>query len=257
MAVKASDIKGLDIFSLSDKKSIKKAKEVLFNSEAKKVEGVVVDESGIMSEGKAILIGDIKSIGSDAIVVESKSVIKKESELPENIKKLVKEKKGPPKVKMMTKDGQKLGKASDFLFNPDSGEIEEIKVSGGKQLIKAEDIISIGVKSIVVKAGVKKKDKSESEDFGAQKVINKVTKKVKQIPGVQKAAEKVKQVTGYKEEDGSPPPKGKKQDNGKDKKTNSAVKDLKAEGIEVRGKTKTKDQSQDRLRGSFDPNKKT
>lgn len=77
MSIKASSIKGLSIFDLSQSKNIEKAKDVVYNPDLKKIEAILISKSGMMSEGKALLIGDVKSIGKDAIMVESSQSIKK------------------------------------------------------------------------------------------------------------------------------------------------------------------------------------
>ena len=128
MNTKASAIKGLPIFDLSQNKQTEKAQDIVLNPETKKIEGIVVNKGGIGSAMKVVLISDIKSIGKDAIVVNSAEALKEEQAIPENVKTLIKEGSCVPKGEVMSETGEKLGKVSDIIFNPQSGQVEELEV---------------------------------------------------------------------------------------------------------------------------------
>jgi uncharacterized protein YrrD len=257
MSSKASNIKGLPIFSLSQSKNIGKAEDVVYNPENKKIEAILVNADGLLSEKKAILIGNIKSVGKDAIMVDSDQVLKKETEVPEDIAKLIKSKKTLPKSKVITESGMNLGNISDLIFDSSSGEVQKFEISqgpmkdiqSGKKTLNIDDFISMGDEVAVAKSSTENKVREESEQQGIKGAINKVstaaqqkTQEIKENPKVQEMTQKISEKTEETKQqqkqnpDQTPPPTQSQPKASLTPKTEETIEDLKEEGIEIRGR---------------------
>lgn len=118
------------------------------------------------------------------------------------------------------------------------GAIKDIQ--SGKKTIKVSDIISMSQEAIVVKATAEEETKKQSEEKGAKGVMTKLSsnikekaENIKENPKIKEMTQKVQEKAGQeekKESVRSVNPSGQSPT----QKTEDTVKDLKAEGIEIR-----------------------
>lgn len=75
--LKGKNIVGLKVLSLDTGEFLDDVDELIFDPKEHKVKAFVVDEGGWFSDAKIILFNDVKSIGKDAITIESKNLVKR------------------------------------------------------------------------------------------------------------------------------------------------------------------------------------
>lgn len=152
------------IFSVSQGEEIGRVHDVIFNPEQGHLVGVTIKvKGGLFRGGKTLLLRseNIHSIGDDAITVQSE-------ELPQEIDQKVSdyaEEAGESVLgkRLMTDEGDFLGKIDDVLVDRHSRRIVAYEVSGGlwsdlmrgQTDVPVEHILSVGPDVVVVPASVK------------------------------------------------------------------------------------------------------
>lgn len=127
---KGSDIIGKPIISFDSGKIIERIKDVLFDAPARKILGLLVEEGGLLSKARILPFSKIKSIGQDAVTVDSGNVIV-DSEADTRLGEVSKSKNVARGTKVLTEDGKNLGVINDVYFDEGTGQIEGYEVSGG------------------------------------------------------------------------------------------------------------------------------
>lgn len=160
MKIRVSEIKGAKVMTQEGKK-VEDIDQILYNPEAKKIVAFLVSAGGLLSEPKLLMMDDVDTFGKDAIFVQSESAIKKSSTLAEPLKKLsTNPKMRLVKTTIIGEDGTEYGKASDIIFDTDTGKVIEVELSqgpmkdmkSGKKTLAIADIISVGKDSTIVSA---------------------------------------------------------------------------------------------------------
>lgn len=211
MLINANDVIGLRVVSLKKGENIEDVNDVIYDPPAKQVRALLVDRGGWFSEAKVILLSDVKSIGRDAVMVDTKEVIKKASDLPEPLSSVARESK-LKKMNIFTESGTDLGRVTNIVFDPASGYVREFEVSQGaiqdiktgRKYLLAEDVVRVGVDDIIVKdeaeANFQKQAKKREEQVakaekGAEKAVEKTKGKVQEVvesPSIQTSTARIK-----------------------------------------------------------------
>ena len=126
-----TELTGMPVITRVTGKKIGNVKDVLFDPESGKLDAVTVESSGFFSRKRRfILMGDIRSLGEDAIMLEDTRALKKPDGAPKE-QRIVDE--GFPLMGKMviTEDGTNLGNVSDVIIDPDDGTARMYEVSGG------------------------------------------------------------------------------------------------------------------------------
>lgn len=126
---KYSEIIGLPVICIPDRKVLGNIKNLNFCSEAKIIKGFVVEDRGIIRKRWIIPIESIEEIRKDAILLKCMPLIntgKKKKEREEEKRFNDGEIKG---MQVYSKSGKELGVIKDILFNGRNGKIEGVEVS--------------------------------------------------------------------------------------------------------------------------------
>jgi uncharacterized protein YrrD len=198
--IKGKDLINLKVLTLQDGKLIKNVDELVFDPMANQVRALVVDPKGWFSDAEVILFEDIKNIGRDSIVVESEDVIKKASDVQEKISRIIKDDNYLTDNKVMTEDGNELGKISDIYFDPHTGNVIELEVSqgtlksvqSGKKRVRVSDVIRVGEDATIVKGFVEETLENQAQHQGLQGVVT--TAQAKAPGAIEQAKQKLNQL---------------------------------------------------------------
>ncbi len=163
----AKHVKGLKIMSLKQGKKIDEADKILYDSDTHRIKAITVAGGDI----RLILFEDVKSIGNDALMVESEESIRNLSSAGEKIERMVKDNVYLIGTTVMTEDGVELGKIADFTFDAMTGKVEEVEISqgpikdvqSGRKKVAGNDIVTIGKNTTIVKHYIDEKLAEEKE----------------------------------------------------------------------------------------------
>ncbi len=127
---KGNDVIGKPVITYSDGEIIEKIHDIVFSAESGRVLAFVVSEGGLFASARVLPFEGAKSIGPDAVTVESESsVITVEQN--QEIEKLLETDYVVRGLRVMTEEGKDLGKILDLYFHEDTGVIQGYEVSGG------------------------------------------------------------------------------------------------------------------------------
>ncbi len=127
--VKYSEIVGLPVLCIETGKRVGIVKDVIFIPVKKCVYGFQLERTGADLRNRLIRLDDVASIGSDAMVINSRSCIitAKDAENDEEY-----ESRGKViGLRIFTKTGRDLGVIEDVLFDCTTGRIEGVEISDG------------------------------------------------------------------------------------------------------------------------------
>lgn len=157
--IKGKDVIGLQVVSLTKGQIVDDVDEIVYDPKLKQVIALVVDPGGWFSSAKVIPFENINTIGSDAVVIDSTDMVKTASQVNQSITRILKGDNYLTTNKVITQDGQDLGKVSDIFFDPATGKVLKIEVTqgtlkniqSGRKHIEVGDIIKTGQDAIIVK----------------------------------------------------------------------------------------------------------
>lgn len=162
--IRSKDIVGLPIYTLAEGKDIGKITEILVNPSR----GLVV-ALAIENTSKIVSFASIKSIGKDAVVIDSASQFMELSE-NRNIERWKDIKIMDSKV--ITSSGQFMGQVSDFLIDILTGKIISCLATdpeGEKLVISASRIVTFGKDAlIIVEPGIEEVLETEEKEEAVQ-----------------------------------------------------------------------------------------
>ncbi|MCL1790950.1 MAG: PRC-barrel domain-containing protein [Peptococcaceae bacterium] len=151
-------ILALPIFSLQEGQRIGHVRSLVINPNSKSVAALVVDPKGFFQDQRIIPFNRVSSIGEDAITVASGNQAEKAASLP-NIMGLIKERTMVIGLRVVTDSGKTLGLVEEFYVDPETGNIMELEVSGGRIegffsgrfRLKIENIMTFGKDAVVIR----------------------------------------------------------------------------------------------------------
>jgi uncharacterized protein YrrD len=160
MMMKASQVIGLKVLSLEDGKQVEDVDDVLFDPSQNRVLGLLVKKGGFLRDAQIILLSDIRSVGQDAVMIDSKSVLQKAGKLPQPISAIAKSDDYLTQTKIVTEQGTELGSITDLYFDLPSGVVTDFEVSqgglkdvqAGRKLVNINDIVKIGKDATIVRS---------------------------------------------------------------------------------------------------------
>lgn len=193
MQAKGKEVLGIKVIAKRDGKETGKIKDILYNPDANSVRGFLISDGAVFGPGKMILFEDILSIGKDAVIILSSEQIRKEKDAPEDVAKIAKSDQYLVNTSIVTEDGTQLGKASDIVFDTETGKVVRLEVSppalqriqSGSKFVYMEDIVTVGEDVTIVKGYTEEEFKLQSQEQGVKGAIKKtsdnITEKVKDI----------------------------------------------------------------------------
>lgn len=141
-----SALYGVQIITYEEGLQVGKVSEVYLEKASKRLTGMAFS-SGIIGFGKEgfVSFADIHRIGKDAIIISSKLAT---HPLPDNLEDLGL--KALKNLKVMTVNGDELGKFSDFTVFTGNGEISSLVMENGQCLDIQLDDLTIGIDALMV-----------------------------------------------------------------------------------------------------------
>ncbi|MGY2895639.1 PRC-barrel domain-containing protein [Deinococcus sp. UYEF24] len=175
-------------------------RDLIFDPQGQRLLALLVDEGGWFHAAKVISYDRVKSIGEDAVMVDSLDAVVSARDLPgmseilSNDHKLI----GTP---LMTTEGEDLGKLADLYFDESTGQVTGYDMSGGvfadmgsgRSFVPAAVDLMLGKDVALVPPEVARQ-MEEQEPGGLKKVVGTVSDSVKSAAGT--VGEKVKETAG-------------------------------------------------------------
>lgn len=207
MIIKAKSVIGLPIYTLKQGRKLEDSVEdVVYDPQTNKVEALVLDKGGWLSDTRVILLQDVHSIGDDAVLLRNEGVIKRADDVKPKVASIAQGENYLSSDKVITEDGKDLGKISDLLFDSATGEVSEFEVSQGtlknvgtgKKTIKVSDIIVVGEDAMVVGAYTTQEIEKQAQQKGIAGAITQTKQKAPSI--MEQVKQKAREVTGKTKE---------------------------------------------------------
>ena len=127
---KGGDIINKQLVTFADGRQIAKIHDLIFDHKSNMVLGFLVDEGGWFSSAKVLPLEEVKSIGEDAVVVETENAVVSADDRPE-MTDVLKSNNILKGTKLMTESGKSVGTLVDIYFDEITGRVEGYEVSGG------------------------------------------------------------------------------------------------------------------------------
>lgn len=152
--IKSNDVVGLKLISIQEGKELGKVEDLIFDSNTQKITALQIS-GGLFGGKRVVLIEDVKSIGHDAVMIDSESYLYKGDQIKENISEILEKGGYLTATKIITDQGTVLGKVSEIYFDPLTGDVIEFEVEDKnldqRKIIKVSDILSVGHDATIVK----------------------------------------------------------------------------------------------------------
>lgn len=156
--INAMQLLDMPVFSISEAESIGLVKNIIIDPAEKCLMALAVDKRGWYHDVRVIPAGKIRSIGEDVINIDEKQSAKRAVNLPRIVENMHK----PCSLvgsRIITDDGQVLGRVEHFFLNREGGAISRLQVGAGGLFagllsghvsIPATYVMTIGAEAIVV-----------------------------------------------------------------------------------------------------------
>jgi uncharacterized protein YrrD len=181
MLIQGGKTIGLKVVTLDEGQEIGEVHDIIYDPKEQRVRAFLIDPGGWFSDAKVILFDDVKSIGNDAVIVESGNVLKKASDVGEKIAHIARDDTYLEKTKIVTEAGNNLGKVTDIFFDAETGRVEELEVSqgglrdieSGRKRVKIKDIITVGKDATIVRSYTEEEFRKQAERKGLRGAVAK------------------------------------------------------------------------------------
>ncbi len=239
MTVKAKTVIGLPVFTLKEgTKMDETIQDVVYDPQTNKVEGFVLDEGGWFSDTKIVLTRDIHSIGKDAVLIENEDKISTASDVTAKVASIAEGDNYLTSDKVITEQGEELGRISDLIFDAKSGKVEAFEVSqgalqtvgSGKKTFNTKDIITVGDDAIIVREYVNAEFEKQAQGQGVTGSVNRARTEAPSI--LETAKKKTQELTQKTRE--------RIEETRDDQKTQDMVQQVKDRAGEVESKSRRK-----------------
>jgi uncharacterized protein YrrD len=150
--VKGKDVIGLKVITINGGREVDDVQDLIYDPSKQRILGLIVDQAGWFNDAQIIRIEDVKSIGEDAVMIESGDSVLKAPDAGDEIADILSASRGLTRTKLITEQGKELGSIDDILFDENTGRVLELIVSegvvgdlgSGKKRVRVSDIITIG-----------------------------------------------------------------------------------------------------------------
>jgi uncharacterized protein YrrD len=127
---KGKDIVGKPVVAYDSGEKIETIVDLIFDQYDNRLLGFLIDEGGWFSNAKVLPLNQVKAIGVDAVIIQSKESIALASD-HDDIHKILENNNILNGTRIMTTDGRDLGTLIDFYFDETTGAVEGYEASGG------------------------------------------------------------------------------------------------------------------------------
>ncbi|MBB6214802.1 uncharacterized protein YrrD [Anaerosolibacter carboniphilus] len=147
------DIIGLPVICLEESCKKIEIKDILYDKMELRATCLLIQEGGYFREQKVIALQNIKNIGSDAVVIQNKSVIE-ESPYQDHIQSY----QSLIGMEVITYGGQDVGIVQDILFDVNSGRLSGLILSEGlfhdlvegRSILPLKDNLKLDTNTIII-----------------------------------------------------------------------------------------------------------
>ncbi|THF85865.1 photosystem reaction center subunit H [Deinococcus sp. KSM4-11] len=155
--IKGKDILGRPIVAVNNGEKVDTVHDVVFDHNANQVLALLVDEGGWFSAAKAVPFASIRSFGEDAIMIGSADDVTTSRE-DGQLKDALAAKHSLIGMKLLTSDGQDLGRIADVYFDEETGHVQGYEATGGlfsdmssgRTFVPAPEQVQIGEDAAIV-----------------------------------------------------------------------------------------------------------
>ncbi|WP_424952721.1 PRC-barrel domain-containing protein [Deinococcus sp.] len=186
---RGKEVIGKKIAALTGEVHADVVRDLIFDPHGQRLLGLLVDEGGWFHAARVIPFGGVRSIGEDAVMVDSLSAVVSAQEVPGMAEVLSGNQKliGTP---LMTTEGEDLGTLADLYFDEASGHVTGYDMSGGvfadlsggRSFVPAASELMLGKDVALVPPEVARA-MEEQEPGGLKKVLGTVGDSVKSAAG--------------------------------------------------------------------------
>lgn len=186
--VRVKNLRDLPVFSMLQGKKIADVKDTIYDPFKNKITALLLYPNGIFSKERFVLFEDIKSVGKDAIIVDSSLVLKKAEEIDKHILNLKNRDKLLLGTKIVTENGEQLGTVTDYFFDQSNGKVSKLELSQGgfadfktgKKIISISNILSMGPDATIVELETAYDIYQQSQTQGLQGNLNRTSDTLEQ-----------------------------------------------------------------------------
>jgi sporulation protein YlmC with PRC-barrel domain len=139
-----SDAKGRKVVSTSDAATVGKVSDVVVDAASGRVVAVLLKKTS--GDGDTLLWPDIASFGVDAVTVEGEQAV---SVAGEPVTTLRHKDRAVLGKRVLTTDGDELGKVKDLDFDAETGRLNALVVGGAE--VSATRLLDAGAYAVVVR----------------------------------------------------------------------------------------------------------
>ncbi len=143
MTINISNLYGRDVLDVATAKTVGKIRCAIIDAPSGKVNALVLDKT--LNDAEILSWSDIKSIGPDAITVESVDVFRAAGKGEE---RAAKGDLDPVGKRVLTDAGEEVGELSDIVVDEESGTVEHAIVGDGQ--VGGQGILGSGNYAVVV-----------------------------------------------------------------------------------------------------------
>jgi uncharacterized protein YrrD len=128
--LRGKDVMKRPIIARDTGEKVGRVEDLVLDRSGSRVLGIVAAEKMLFGSEKVVPWTDVRSIGLDNVIVESKASVVKVSEAPE-ISAALEEEYVLLGNRLQTTGGRELGKIENFFFDPETGSVVGYEISGG------------------------------------------------------------------------------------------------------------------------------
>ncbi|QLG12214.1 PRC-barrel domain-containing protein [Deinococcus sp. D7000] len=159
--IKGKDILGRHIVAIDSGQRIDSVHDLIFDHQANEVLGLLVDEGGWFRAAKVVPFEMIRSIGEDAIMIDSAQHVTTTRD-DDRLADVLDSKISLIGMTLLTTEGQDLGKIADVYFDEKTGRVEGYEATGGvfsdlsngRTFVPAPENVQIGEHAAIVPVSV-------------------------------------------------------------------------------------------------------
>lgn len=182
--IKGSEIIGKPVLNFRSGQILGKSQEVVLDSKRQQILAIVYKLGSIFTDSQVIPFEKIKSIGPDAVSINSEEAIIEAKERPE-INKQLESNIAVKGLKVITETGKELGSAEDIVADETTGKVRGYIVTAGfvkdtylgKPFLPSSEVINLGKDAIIVSS--LSEQIVNNQDKGLKKEVENVIDKIK------------------------------------------------------------------------------
>ncbi|WP_102125705.1 PRC-barrel domain-containing protein [Deinococcus planocerae] len=184
--IKGKELLGRPVIAIDSGERLETVRDLVFDHQANQVLGILVDEGGFFRAAKVVPFEAIRSVGEDAIMVDSSHSVTTTRE-DGRLAEVLDSKVSLVGMTLLTTDGQNLGKIADVFFDEHSGRVEGYEATGGifsdlssgRTFVPAPEHVQIGEDAAIVPISVAT-SMQEQEPGGLKGAYQSAAESVKQ-----------------------------------------------------------------------------